>query len=251
VGYGNPEVLYEDEKHKFIWLGAGDPKNEDGMPSHQYMIVDVDEGYVIDPGGHNIFGRVHSNISEFVDPEKIRTFFLSHQDPDIAAGIDLWLQKSPRAMVAMSGLWIRFLLHYPLTDIPELFAIGDDGDYMRLKSGGELRFIPAHFLHSPGNFQLYDSRSKILFSGDVGAATVLIDENVPVVKDFDEHVGLMEPFHKRYMACNKAVKNYLDKLESLNFEIRMICPQHGAIMQGDDVPRFFDWLRRLDVGVDA
>jgi len=32
------------------------------------------------------------------------------------------------------------------------------------------RALPAHFLHSVGNFQFYDPISRILFSGDLGAS---------------------------------------------------------------------------------
>ncbi len=28
-----------------------------------------------------------------------------------------------------------------------------------------------------------------------------------------------------------------------------MCPQHGGIFRGDDVPRFLDWLDKLEVGI--
>lgn len=248
TGYGHPEVLWEDDQHKFIWLGAGNPAEEDGMPSHQYLIIDGGEAHLLDPGGHHIFDRVHANVRKFVDPADIKTIFLSHQDPDVAAGMDLWLNVNPKIMVVMSGLWIRFLLHNPLKQIPDLFALNDGGDTLELKSGSKLHFIPAHYLHSPGNFHVYDEHSKILFSGDVGAGTVFINEDAPVVKDFKDHTEAMVDFHRRYMACNKAVKNYLDHVDK--FDVEMICPQHGAIFKGDHVAKFFYWLSKLDVGVD-
>jgi flavorubredoxin len=74
----------------------------------------------------------------------------------------------PRKLV-MSQLWVRFMGHYGLMDMGRIVALEDHG--ARIKFGNDyLQFIPAHFLHSPGNFSLYDSRSKILFSGDIGAA---------------------------------------------------------------------------------
>jgi flavorubredoxin len=32
-------------------------------------------------------------------------------------------------------------------------------------------------------------------------------------------------------------------------DIDMLCPQHGAIYQGEDVKRFIDWFGNLQVGV--
>jgi len=33
------------------------------------------------------------------------------------------------------------------------------------------------------------------------------------------------------------------------WDVDMLCPQHGAIYQGEDVNRFIDWFDRLEVGV--
>lgn len=64
----------------------------------------------------------------------------------------------------------------------------------------QLFALPAHFLHSEGNFQFYDPISKILFSGDMGAS-LLGDADVRV-EDFDAHIPTMRGFHQRYMVSN-------------------------------------------------
>ena len=51
----------------------------------------------------------------------------------------------------------------------DLHAIPDEGRIIEL-GGAKLYYLPAHFLHSEGNFQLYDPTSKILYSGDLGAS---------------------------------------------------------------------------------
>jgi len=248
--FGEPEVLWRDSQHQFIWLGSGDPAQEDGIPSNQYMIVDGDEAYILDPGGYHIFDRVVKNVDRYVKPEQVKGLFLSHQDPDISAGIAGWLQHMPNAQVIVSGLWLRFLLHMPFGKrMPDVHMLRDNGDEIRLQSGSLLKFIPAHFLHSPANFHVYDCRSKILFSGDLGAGIVRVGKHAPVVENFEEHAVFMEGFHRRYMASNQAVKQYLDRISELDIEL--ICPQHGAIFKQDTVPRFIDWLSRIDVGVDA
>ena len=72
---------------------------------------------------------------------------------------------------------------------------------MRLPLGHtELIFLPAHFLHSAGNFQVYDTQSRILFSGDLGAS---IGTSYLEVSDFDAHIQYMEAFHQRYMPSNQ------------------------------------------------
>jgi flavorubredoxin len=51
-----------------------------------------------------------------------------------------------------------------------MVVIEDKGGTIRFRDGVELKIIPAHFLHSTGNFTLYDPISKILFSGDIGVS---------------------------------------------------------------------------------
>ena len=117
---------------------------------------------------------------------------------------------------------------------------------MQIKLGDRhFQLVPAHYLHSSGNFHLFDPVSKILFSGDVGAA-LLPQEADLFVTDFAAHAPHMKKFHQRWMPSNTAKDAWLSRVRKLGVE--MICPQHGAIFRGDDVNRFFDWFDDLEVG---
>lgn len=191
------------------------------------------------------------NATQFVAAEGIRGIFLSHQDPDVGGAIAKWVERLPNAQVILSGLWVRFMMHLPLADVLPVLPLPDEGDLFRLPSGGALHFIPAHYLHSAGNFHVCDSTSRTLFSGDLGVALMEVSTAAPVVQGFDQHVLGMIGLHRRYLACNKAKDLYLGRLGKLGLPIDRICPQHGAIFEGDDVQCFLDWLQRIDVGVDA
>ncbi|WP_348393518.1 MBL fold metallo-hydrolase, partial [Streptococcus pneumoniae] len=52
-----------------------------------------------------------------------------------------------------------------------LIELPDRGQVIQLGES-KLVIVPAHFLHSVGNFQFYDPVAKILFSGDMGASIV-------------------------------------------------------------------------------
>jgi len=90
-----------------------------------------------------------------------------------------------------------------------------------------IRAVPAHYLHSPGNFAFYDEKSGILFSTDIGAAAFPEGEWYLFVENFDEHAKYMEGFHKRYMSSTKALKAWVRSVRKL--KPRIIAPQHGAI----------------------
>lgn len=245
---GDIVKLFDADGHVFAWLGSGDPEEEKGVASNQYAIVDSGEAIVLDPGGYHSFDRVFSNLTKLVEPKNIRGIFLSHQDPDVAASIVSWLEVSPGVKVYVSALWERFLPHFALPVTPDLVLIPDEGSAVTLRSGAKLRFVPAHGLHSPGNFQVYDEKARALFSGDLGAALVPAGEWSLYVSDFAKHTRHMDWFHRRFMSSTKALRAYLPRVEKL--PIDLVCPQHGSIFRGADVKKFFDWLGALEVGFD-
>ena len=244
------EILWQDGEHVFAWLGAGDAEVEKGIASNQYVLLDAESATLLDPGGHHVFERVFDNLVELMPIEAMTelNLFFSHQDPDVCASLVKWLEIRPSAHVVVSQLWERFLLHLAVHDIARLFLVPDEGALLPLPSGPALHLVPAHYLHSPGNFGVYDPRSKILFSGDIGAAVHAHGEPTLFVEDFAEHATHMRAFHERYMSSNKALRGWVARVRAL--EVEMICPQHGSIFRGADVGRFLEWLDGLDVGVD-
>lgn len=243
----NGKILYQDDSHKFIWLGA-DPESRQGVvQTNQYLIINNGKGVLLDPGGIHLFSRVVSVASRYINLERIETIVFSHQDPDVSSGIALWLGVTP-AKVYISGLWIRFLPHFGIIDDSRIIGIETLTSPLKLPSGDELTFVPTHFLHSTGHYGVYDKRSKILFSSDIGAAVFAKGEEYLFVEDFESHLKIMEGFHKRYMTSGKACRKWVEYVS--RFSMEMIAPQHGAIFRGDQVSRFLEWFGSLECGID-
>jgi flavorubredoxin len=216
------------------------------VQANQHVIVHGKEAMVLDPGGHKVFARLFAEMSGAISPAQLRWVFLSHQDPDIVAAINGWLMASDATALAPS-LWMRFIPHFGVDEyaVKRMQAIPDEGTTVAL-GGASLQIVPAHYLHSPGNFQVYDPAAKILYSGDFGAS---IGHAYRYVQDFDAHVPYMQGFHQRYMASGKAIRRWLGLVQGLDIET--IAPQHGAIFRGRDlVQRFFAWASDLRCGVD-
>jgi flavorubredoxin len=241
------EILFDNGQHKFLFLGW-EEKEEEIVQTNQYLILDGNEGILLDPGGAHVFPRVMSNVAEVVDLSGIKHIFYTHQDPDVTSGILLWLSICENAKIYISSLWVRFLPHFGIYDQKRIVPIPDKGTKIKLLSGNELEILPAHFLHSTGNFVLYDPVAKILFSGDIGAAVFEKGKRYRYVDDFERHLPLMEAFHKRYMSSNTACKKWVDMVSKR--KIDMIAPQHGAVFRGESVKKFLEWFRNLRCGVD-
>ncbi|MCI2414116.1 MAG: FprA family A-type flavoprotein [Candidatus Aramenus sp.] len=243
-----PYVLYEEGDHKFVWLGLDESEYEKGILTNQYLIVDGDKGVLLDPGGYFVFERVYENAKEFVKPENVVAILYSHQDPDVIGSLNLWLDVTPNARIYVSALWERFLPHLG-TDKINVTDIPDEGMEIPITDGFSVTAVPAHFLHSPGNFHYYDKKARIYFSGDVGAAAFPPGKWYLIVEDFEEHKKLMEPFHRRYLATRRALEIWLKKAKKLDIDV--IAPQHGSVFLKENAKKFLDWLDSLDkVGVD-
>lgn len=235
--------LFEQGKHRWGAISRDPERGSHIIDTNEYLIVHGEEGLLCDPGGTEIFPMVFAALVREFDPEKIKYIFASHQDPDIASSLALWREANPALKCLVSWLWAGFLPHYGVS--AEIFVtIPDEG--MSIALGGlPLRLIPAHYLHSSGNFHMYDEKAKILFSGDVGAALLPGDSGL-FVTDFDVHIRSAEMFHRRWMGSNSAKRRWCERVAQL--EIDMLCPQHGAIYQGADVGRFIEWFDALKVG---
>lgn len=236
-------ILYDDGIHKCVMFSLEDEMQEDNSLSvNQFLIVQSDSAILIDPGSGSIFMELIEAVSRHIDVHKIKYIFFSHQDPDVAGAIAEWSVAST-AQLVVSGLWSRFMGHYGLADTSRIISLPDYGGKISFKEG-YIRFVPAHFLHSPGNFSLYDSRSKIVFSGDIGAA-ILSPQNLNKhVDDFENHRPFLESFHRRYMASNVFCRAWVREMR--RYEIDMIAPQHGSIFTGDNVNAFLNWFERLE-----
>ena len=236
--------IYESSEHKWA-VAARDPDKPNSIiDTNEYLIINGDNAIITDPGGMEIFPAVFSAFSEIFPPEKISKIFASHQDPDIISSLSLWLQFNPEIKCYLSWLWTSFVPHFGGNE-NTFIPIPDPGMEIELGSSS-LQLIPAHFIHSAGNFHLYDPKAKILFSGDVGAAMVPSELDKLFVEDFDKHIGFAEGFHKRWMGSNEAKNNWCSRVRKLDIE--MLCPQHGSIYKGEDVSRFIDWFENLEVG---
>lgn len=238
-------TVYQNGNH--IWrVIARDPEKPNFLiDTNEYLISYNGKSILTDPGGIEIFPAVFTAISSVENPESLTALFASHQDPDIISSLSMWLEFNPALPCYIPWLWAGFIPHFggnKETFIP----IADSGMLFSL-NGLPLEAVPAHYLHSSGNCNLYDSTAKILFSGDIGAALLPEDETDIFVKDFDRVIKAAEGFHRRWMGSEVAKKEWCERVSKM--EIDMMCPQHGAIFQGADVERFINWFYDLKIGV--
>jgi flavorubredoxin len=240
-------VLHASEHHQFILLNESGPGEEEGIRSNQYLVAHHGAGILLDPGGFGVMPSVLAELMRYTGPDGIRGIVLSHQDPDIVGGLATWLEIT-QGPVYVPRIWLRFLPHYGIRDIERFVGVPDEGMDLDVAEGFKLRLLPAHFLHSEGQINVYDPIAQALFTGDIGSAMLPPEAEHEFVDDFAPHLPHIEGFHRRYMGSNRAARLWVDSLEGL--ELRMLAPQHGPVYRGRAVPEFLGWFRELRCGID-
>ncbi len=240
-------TLFRQDDHCWQAFGQDPDKPANVIDTNQYMIRSGGSAILLDPGGMEVFPAMLSALSREISVDEIKVLFLSHQDPDIGSSLPLWRRVCrPDVKIYLSWLWASFTAHF---DRDAVFTtIPDEGMEISLSHDVKLRFVPAHYLHSSGNFNVYDPKAKILFSGDMGAALVPPDKGngTMFVTDFADHIQYMEGFHRRWLGSAHARDAWVAQVSKL--DIQMMAPQHGLIFKGADVKRFIDWIAGLEIG---
>jgi len=246
-----PVTLYKEGEHEILAF-QDLIKGGEGVQSNQFLVIHGDHTALIDPGGDLTYTPLSMEIGRHITIRDLDYVIVSHQDPDIVASIDKWLLYT-NCKVAVSERWERFLPHL----VPGYMEDKGQGRYESIPDNGGnihlgdcvIKALPAHFLHSIGNFSFYDPVSKILFSGDIGASIGAEGVESPV-KDFEAHIPFMAGFHRRYMGSNKVARYWVKMVRSL--DVAAIVPQHGRPFMGAEiVEKFLSWFEQLECGVDT
>ena len=244
-----PLELYRDKQHACLMFT--DLFEEDGqaVQANQFLVIDGEQAALIDPGGNQAFNELLMGVGREFPPNKLTYLLASHADPDIIASLDRWMTSTPARLV-ISKLWERFAPYLTKSGKTQSRIIGvtDAGGVLPL-GRSELVLLPAHFMHSEGNFHFYDPVSCILFTGDLGVSLISGVEAREFVTDLAPHIPRMEGFHRRYMASNKILRLWTRMARKL--DVKMLVPQHGAPILGRQaIADFYDWLDGVNCGID-
>ena len=191
--------LFNQDGHLCLMFAHLSDEGGEAVQANQFLVIHGDTGAIIDPGGNMAYNELLLTIGRYFPPSKLDKILASHADPDIIASLDRWM-TSTQATLYISRLWERFAPHFckPGKTQGRIQGIADPG--MRIPLGNsEIVALPAHFMHSEGNFQFWDPVSRILFSGDLGVSIGSSADAAQTITSLAPHLPKMEAFHRRYM----------------------------------------------------
>ncbi len=238
IDYDSPVAVTRD----IHWVGFYDDAAH--LHCNPYLLIDDEDIVLVDPGSIPHFPVVMRKVMELVNPEDITHVVVQHQDPDVCgnlAVVEDVINRNDLKIVTHTST-ARLIRHLGLRSE---FYLVDEHDYrLGLQSGRELRFLFTPYLHSPGAIVTYDVRSRSLFTSDIFAA-ISKDWSLFAEGDF---LTPMDPFHQHYMPSNRILKHCMERFEKMDLE--RVLPQHGSILEGEDIARAIAHLKALPCGID-
>lgn len=241
---GDAPICLYNGKHQVWWIGSNEVSP---FRCNAYLIVDGPVRVLVDPGsGRWHFPQVKARVAQVVDPTTITHIIAHHQDPDVIDSLPQWLELAPEAEVVCTPRTRVLLPYYGTPEHVRWLDVSPLDNTVLETENTSLCFLISPFLHFPEAMVTFDEASGFLFSADICAA--IDDDWKLVADDWEQHWRTMVPFHIFYMANNRALRGFCDKMAP--FPIQAILPQHGSILPKAMVKKALDALRELPCGID-
>lgn len=220
------------------WIGICDYINE--LHCNPYLIVDGDEGVLIDPGSVLDFEHVVENVQEIIPLSAIKYIILHHQDPDLCSSAPLFEKLGYRIPIVTHWRTSLMVKYYGINT--DFYIVNENDNRLILSSGRTFDFIHTPYLHFPGAIATYDRKTKTLFSADLFGAIaghweLFANEN---------YIDVMRNFHEHYVPGNEVIRPVMELF--LGMDIQRICPQHGSIIE-ENISDYITELRDLECGI--
>lgn len=225
-----------------VWW-VGEVLAGDDFQSHVYLLEQGDQSVLFDPGSRLTFEGTLRKIEEVIPFSRIRYFVCHHPDPDITAALPQIddLITRPDAVLVTHWRTQALLKHYK-TRMPCWLV--DRHDWRLPLEDRELRFIFTPYAHFPGAIASFDPQSGVLFSSDLFGGFTL---SPSLVAQDESHIEAVRPFHEHYMPSRDILDFAISQIKRL--PVRIIAPQHGAIIPERLIPYMVDALRNLECGI--
>ena len=270
IDYERPVTIAQD----IYWVGSADPCSN--LSDNPYLIIDGDEGILIDGGSRPDFPTVMMKIMQAgMPPGKISTLIYQHYDPDLCGSITNLEQiiDNPDLKIISHRSNNIFIRHYGVKS--ELQCIDAMNGHLTLQSGRILNFYKTPYAHSGGSFITHDTTTNTLFTSDIFGSFCREKDTYDLFKIIPEacypctstdnvgsdgqcgRLGITCPvaqlidFQSHIMTSTKALRHALGVIKNIGASV--IAPQHGFVIhRPGDFKFLYDRLAAAeDIGIDG
>lgn len=237
-----------------FWIGANDRRThlfenlwplEKGISYNTYLIKDK-KNVLIDTIEIGHVESYFEAIDDILGPdETIDYLVINHMEPDHSGALKLITMKYPNITLVGNRNTFKFVRGFfgAFDNILEI----EEGDTLDL---GEhtLSFVMTPMLHWPETMMTLETKTRILFTGDVFGSFGTLDG---VYFDDEADLAAWEPEQRRYYSniVGKYVKQTQRALEKLvSVDVSMFAPTHGLIWRDNlnHIVNLYDRWSRLE-----
>ena len=191
-----------------------------GMAYNSYVILD-EKVAVMDTVDKNFTDEWFANLEAVLEGRKPDYLIVQHMEPDHSAGIDLFLNRYPEAVVVSSAKAFGMMQNFFGKDYADRRIVVGEGSTLSLGKH-ELTFVTAPMVHWPEVIVTYDAYDKVLFSADgFGKFGALDVEEDWACEARRYYIGIVGKY-------GAPVQTLLKKAAAL--DVAIICPLHGPVL---------------------
>ncbi|MGM0436848.1 MAG: FprA family A-type flavoprotein [Bacillota bacterium] len=231
------------------WVGVNDRETDifealwpldKGISYNSYLVVD-EKTALIDTVKSNYHESYISKIEDILGDKKLDYLVINHMEPDHSGDVKAIKEKYPELKIVANKKTANFLDGF--YNINEGLEIVSNGDSINL-GNRELEFYLTPMVHWPETMMTYDTKDKVLFSGDAfGSFGALnggvFDDEIDTDYYEDEIIRYFSNIVGKY---SRMVQKALDKLSDLTIEV--IASTHGPVWR-ENPEYIIDFYDRL------
>lgn len=226
-------------KNGIYWVGAIDWAIRDfhgyetsrGTTYNNYLIMD-DEITLLDTVKYDFADITIRNITNIVEPFRIKHIVINHIENDHATSIDKIMGLTPDATIYITEKGKKGLGRF--FDLSKWkIKIVKTGDTLNIGKR-TLLFIETPMLHWPDSMVTYIKEEKLLISQDafgqhIASAARFDDEYTTCQSMAELEDAVTDYYANILMPFGQLIKNKIADIQKMNLAIDMIAPDHGVI----------------------
>ena len=196
-----------------------------GMAYNSYVILG-DKTVVMDSVGENFFDEWNNNIKEVLGNKAPDYIVVQHMEPDHSRNLKAFVEAYPDVTIVASMQAFKMMGQFFIGFEPKNKLVIKEGDTLSL-GNLQLQFIAAPMVHWPEVMVTYLKEGKVLFSADAFGKFGALDIEDPegwACEARRYYFGIVGKYGPQVQAVLKKVSA---------FEIDVICPLHGPILDED------------------
>ncbi|MFA6170656.1 MAG: FprA family A-type flavoprotein [Candidatus Margulisiibacteriota bacterium] len=209
----------------------------EGTSYNSYLIVGSEKTALLDTVDPTKVGALVENLNE-LNVGKIDYLVAHHAEQDHSGSIPFLLELFPMAKVVTNAKCGELLISHLRVPAEKIQIVADRE---KISLGNKtLEFILAPWVHWPETMFTYVAEDKILFTCDFLGSHLATSE-LFVSDEAHVYRAAKRYFAEIMMPFRTSIKQHLEKLKGLNFEIA--APSHGPVYQNPKMilEAYADW----------